>query len=122
MDIQTAKTSLGYISSGLLLTTGIRAILDPKAISQTYGIPAEDTTSSYVPAMGVRTFAIGLSVGALLFQGQTRAAGTVLSTALLVGPLDTWIVYRHTGKVTSAVVNHIVGDGLAGALGLWFLA
>ena len=120
MDRETIKTSLGYFCSGALIMMNIQAILDPVSASQTYGIPNENITSSYVPVMAARNIAQGLSIGALLYQGQKRAVGTVLSTAFVVGALDTWLTYRYAGQISSAVVKHVVGDGFAGALGLWY--
>ncbi len=120
MDLETIKSSLGYLSAGGLVIMGIRGILDPVAVSQLYGIPHADTLSSYIPVMGARNIAIGVSIGALLFQDQRRAAGTVLSTALIIGPLDAWITYRYAGQLTSEVLSHVVADGLVGLLGFWF--
>ena len=121
MDIERIKTTLGYLLSCALVAIGTRAILDPVSVSKMYGIPTEDSTGSYVPVMGIRNISTGVSIGTLLLQGQKRAAGTVLSTALLVGSLDVWITYRYAGQWTTEVSNHLLGDGIAGAVGLWLL-
>ena len=119
MNVENLKTSVGYLLSGGLVTIGTRSLLDPVSASKLYGIPTQDSTSSYVPAMGIRNIAIGTSIGALILQGQKRAAGTVLATGLLVGLLDAWITYRFAGRWTAAVSNHVLGDGLAAVAGLW---
>ena len=122
MNVETIKTSVGYLLSGALVAMGTRAILDPLGHSKAYGIPIENLTGSYVPPVGFRNISTGVSIGALLLQGQKRAAGTVLSTALLVGVLDTWYTYTYAGQWTSGALSHVVGDGLAGIVGLWLMA
>lgn len=122
MDAVAVKTALGYFFSAALVTMGIRGLLDPVPFSETYGIPAENSKNSYVPATCARNIAIGLSIGALLYQDQKRAAGTVLATAFVVGSLDVWITYRYAGKWTAAVLNHVVGDAMCGAVGVWLMA
>ena len=124
MDVETIKRSIDYLLSGGLIAIGTRAILDPVGHSKTYGIPLSNLTASYsyVPPVSFRNISTGLSIGALLFQGQKRAAGTVLATALVVGSLDTWYTYTYAGQWSSAALNHVVGDGLAGLAGLWLMA
>ena len=122
MDAMTVKTSLGYVFSAALIALGVHGLLDPVSYSTAYGIPAEDSRDSYVGPTCARTIGLGLATGALLYQGQKRAAGTVLPTAFVVGSLDTWITYRYAGQWTAAVLSHVWGDALPGAVGLWLMA
>lgn len=122
MDAVTVKTSLGYLFSTALVANGMRGIFDPVAVSKGYGLPTDGSKASYVPPTCARGIAIGRSIGAPLYQNDKRAAGTVLSTAFVVGGLDTWITYRYAEKWTGPVLNHVFGDAMCGAVGLWLMA
>jgi hypothetical protein len=121
MDVPTAKTATGYLLSAALCAQGIRCILDPLNASADYGIPASPQTTNYeyVPVMGARNVALGLCVGTFMFQGERRAAGTVLCTALLIGVFDTWATFKHQGKWRGSVLSHAIGDGVFAGAGWW---
>lgn len=54
-----------------------------------------------------------------MYQGNKRAAGTVLASALAVGIIDTWVTAKHAGKMSGAAWSHVIGDGIASLLGFW---
>ena len=112
MELGTVKTGLGYVCAGLFTATGIRSILDPVSQAKDFGIPTTAETSQYVVIMGGRTLGFGLCVGALLLQGQQRAAGTVLLTSIVIGATDAWANYTYAGEVTAKVYTHLIGSSL----------
>ena len=123
MDLNTssAKTTLGYLFTTLICSLGARSILSPIPASRTFGIPMHPATDKwqYVSVMGVRSFAFGVAVGALMYRGERKAAGVVMSTAALVGSVDAWAVSSAAGRWTRDAWGHVVGDGAFALGGLW---
>ena len=121
MTTSSTKTAVGYGFTCLICTLGARSILSPIPASRTFGIPMQPATDKwqYVSVMGVRSFAFGIAVGALIYRGERKAAGVVMSTAALVGSVDAWAVRNAAGRWTQDAWGHIVGDGAFALGGLW---
>ncbi|KAI9722310.1 MAG: hypothetical protein M1812_001782 [Candelaria pacifica] len=122
MSTDTIKLYTASLLSFAIISLGTRAILSPIPASKVYGVPATNTiTSAYVPVMGARNVAIGLAASMFILRGDIKGAGTVFSTALLVGAVDSWVCYKHWGRANRDVWGHLVGDGIFGGVGLWLM-
>ena len=121
LNRDTAKTTLGYVLSTFICVMGARSIIDPVNQSHAYGVPVNRETDKwqYVPVMGVRSLAIGVAAGTLMYRGQRKAAGVVMCTAALIGPVDVWACWSSAGKMTSEAWGHVIGDGIFAVAGLW---
>lgn len=121
LNASNARTGLGYLLPTLLCAMSARSIIDPINQARVYGIPMTATTDKwqYVPAMGARGLALGIAAGSLMFRGDRKAAGVVLSTAALVGPVDAWMCWSAAGEMSSEAWGHLLGDGFFAVAGLW---
>lgn len=121
LNKSNARTGLGYLLSAFICAMGARSIVDPINQSQAYGVPMTAATDKwqYVPVMGVRSLALGIAAGTLMLRGDRKAAGVVLSTAALIGPVDVWACWSAAGRMSSEAWGHVFGDGLFAVTGLW---
>lgn len=121
LDTLSTKTNTTYLLSTFICVLGAHSILSPIPASLAYGIPMHPDNDKwqYVPVMGARSFALGAAAGILTYRGQRRAAGIVLSTAGIVGPVDVWACWSAAGAMTKEAWGHVFGDGLFAVAGLW---
>jgi len=121
LNTSNARTGLGYLLSTFICAMGARSIIDPINQSRAYGIPVTAATDKwqYVPVMGARSLALGMAAGTLMFRGERKAAGVVLSTSALIGPVDVWACWNVAGRMSSEAWGHVLGDGLFAVAGLW---
>lgn len=121
LNASNARTGLGYLFSTLICAMGARSIVDPINQARACGVPMTTATDKwqYVPAMGVRSLALGIAAGTLMFRGDRKAAGVVLSTAVLIGPVDVWACWSAACAISSEAWSHVLGDGFFAVAGLW---
>lgn len=129
------KLSLGYLLSTALCFNGLQFILYPTKAASEFGIPISPSPSTtwtstaskgvsplYLPVLGSRNLASGLAIGTFLYQGNNKAAGTVLCCGFMIGCMDIWACFKHEGgKMGKATWTHFVGNGVFTAVGAWLL-
>lgn len=88
--------------------------------AKAFGIPqANEQNVLCFPMACIRTAKIGLSILALSFQGQRKAAGTVLAlVGLVAGPSDAWMCWENGGPQWKV---HLMASALCGTVG-WMMA
>src|SRR5271156_6254269 len=96
---------------GLTVTAaGIRCIVAPQPFATSFGLPSKQgsDSSDFIPVVGARNIAIGLSLLSFSFQGNPQAMGTVLLCGLAscIGDI---VVVRLKGDKNAASHHFIVG-------------
>ena len=133
---QTTATLVGLAATA----AGFRSILNPRSFAQSFGLPQPDPqprpqgqdqeanphlksatgSNPFIPVVGVRNIATGLSILAFSLQNKARTTGMVLlcNLAAMVG--DTVICYRlgTRGSETSHLVASMVFALLGGYMAL----
>ena len=133
---QTTATLVGIAAT----LAGFRSILSPKSFAQSFGLPQSDpqprlqgqdqevrsqsksldSSNPFIPVVGVRNIATGLSILTFSLQNKSQTTGTVLlcNLAAMVG--DTVICYRlgARGSETSHLVASMVFALLGGYMAL----
>lgn len=125
MDALNAKKATGYLFSTMLMAGGLRAILDPVAQAEVYGVPIASSSSPATPyllAMGGRNIAFGGLIGALMWGGDRRATGLVFYSAVAVEIADILANWRWKKERTSGFWSHSVALFLCPAIGWWMRA
>ncbi len=98
------------------LGLGAGALVAPRALSETYGLPVDGPTGiAYVRALGARDAILGLLIAAFLVRGQRDALATTVAVSSLVGASDFVTVAGERGTAVPLSLA-IHGTGTLGLL------
>ena len=109
-------------SFGLLAVGGgIYSLVDPIAAAVNLGLRVHSPSSPAFPfvfLIGACDFSIGLSMLALIFTKQIKAAGIVLMAGVPTAMLDAWVCSNY-GSEEGKATGHAVGGIIFGILGIF---
>ncbi len=105
----------------LILLGGIRAIAQPVAQADVFGVPISSQTTDYVVVMGGRNITFALAIARLLYKRRLHAAGVVMTSSVPIGVVDTYLAWKQGGWLGSGTLSHLVGDGLFVVVGYWLM-
>ena len=132
MHAQDIVPALARFTAAILglgaAAAGIRSILKPEPFAESFGLPQSRLGTSkrsdsrlernaFIPVVGVRNIATGLSILTFSLQNETRTTGIILlcNLAAMIG--DTVICYR-SGTMGSER-SHLVASLIFALLGGW---
>lgn len=125
VDPQFVATFFGFIS----ICYGINALKYPDDFANDFGYPFENPSVAsdvglwpqnlrkpFVVATGGRTIALGAAITLLAWDGQVRAAGTVICSCALSGLIDAVNCYR---EASPGLAQHAIGTVVLATMGMW---
>lgn len=122
MNALTPKSATGYFFSTVLMTIGVRAILDPVGQAKVFGPQISGLSSPAVPyvlAMGGRNIAFGGLIGALTWRGDLRTTGLVFYAAVMIEVSNIMANWRYKQEWTSALWSHVGSLVAVPVIGWW---
>ena len=121
MDVETLKTTAGYLVATFYTTIGLGTLIDPITRSYYFGAtarPEDKGMLAFLRAMAARDLALGITSGVFMFKGDRQNAGLITLNALIIPTVDAWAAWTYSGRMEE-VWPHVIGAGVIGAAGLW---
>jgi hypothetical protein len=102
---------LSYVAAATLAAIGILAVLLPRSLAHSYGIPVRDeTTRAYVRATGVRDLAFAAVLFAVAWRHDPLALAVAAGAGLLISLADFYIAFVANGRALgSELLAHVGG-------------
>lgn len=104
----------------LALGHGIYGLINPQEVGTGLGISLSTSSSSafsLVMFIGARNISTGLTLLALLYTGQKKAAGTLLMCLVSTAAIDAWICFQ-VDKLEGKALGHAAMGVILGSLGM----
>jgi uncharacterized protein DUF4267 len=99
---------LATLISVALVALALRTMLDPVAVSATFGLPMTSRAeTSFVQVYGSRNFVLGLLALAFIALRMSKATTLLFAFAALLPPIDMWIVVSRIG-VGPELIRHTI--------------
>jgi hypothetical protein len=144
LDAAVAAQAAAALVGLAATAAGARAILQPDRFAQSFGLPDGGPTTSpdenptdlvksptaatdashggstadpWIPAVGVRNVALGVSLVAFSLLASARTTGLLLLCNLVSMLGDTLVVYRFRQTPPSPVTSHLVASFVFAMLG-----
>jgi len=143
LDAAVAAQAAAALVGLAATAAGARAILQPDRFAQSFGLPDGGPTTSpdenptdlvksptaatdaspcgsadpWIPAVGVRNVALGVSLVAFSLLASARTTGLLLLCNLVSMLGDTLVVYRFRQTPASPVTSHLVASFVFAMLG-----
>lgn len=124
MDVESIKTTGGYLVATLLTIAGLSTIANPILRSKNFGVLARSNDRAMLAilrAMGARDLSLGMTIGAFMLRGDRKSAGLTMLIAVVTPVADAWVVWNYNGRLKE-VWGHLFGASFVGALGWWLSA
>jgi hypothetical protein len=117
----TALSLIPFAISAILISVSVPLILSPISFSA-HTIKIETPQAAfYARQVGVRNLLLGLSIGALTYQGILSGAAILLCCTLVLGILDPFVGYMYRGRFVGNDLTHFVVGLLISGAGWWML-
>lgn len=120
--LQQILTPVSSLVGVLALGGGVYSLVDPTSFASTLGIHITSPSSPALPFVsfaGARNLGSGITMLALLYTGQRKAAGTLLMCGVATAMADAWICVKYgategkaVGHAVMGIVIGLVGGGL----------
>jgi len=121
LNTTSIKTTIGYLVSAFLFTTGVVGLTSPTTLAAGFGQPTNNgtTAAAFVQCFGARNFTVGIAVAILTQKRNWQAVGLITSLLAIDGFSDAWVCWREAGFIWA--VPHLIPSVMIPFIGRWIM-